>query len=694
MIYSRTIRESRVSPGLLRSRFHLTVFLVFVWTMALALRLVYVQVLQHDYYVERANKQRQSVITLDPDRGRIVDNKGRELAVSISMDSVYGIPEETRGFPQTLKAIAAITPIDIKEIEQRASGKSFFWIARKISSESADQIRALKLPGVYFTGESRRFYPNKELAAHVLGFVGMDNKGLGGVEYQYEQVISGLPGRLLALRDAKKRLLMTESGAPLSSTAGRTLQLTIDSAIQHIAEMELKAAVEEQNADSGSVIIMNPYTGEILAMANEPTFNPNAYSKYPHSSWKNLAIQDYYEPGSTFKTVVAAAALDQGLIKPEDELDCQMGSIAIAGHVIHDWKAFGTLSFRQVLQKSSDVGMIKVGLLLGPQNLVEYSRYLGFGRKTGIDLPGEATGVLRDPKKWSAISIGAFCMGQEVGVSAIQILSMMAAVGNGGYLPVPHTVAAISDSSGQLKPTVFARPQALPFKHETLDTLGRILQGVVSTTGTAAGAQIPGYSVAGKTGTAQRIGASGTYEGGGYIASFVGYAPANHPAIAMIAVLNNPRKQYHGGEVAAPLFRKIGQQVLKYLDIPPDQIVENPALQAESVFPRVTTATLYPDGVEPAAYTPPEQHHKLGNDPIDDKASGLVMPSLYLKTASEAVEAMTRLKAHFRMIGSGAVVRQWPAPGMLLKQDDLCIITLSDSHMVPTSDVDSDDSRK
>lgn len=694
MMYSKTLRQRRMTPapGLLRNRFYLAVFGVFVWTLALFLRLFYVQVIEHDYYVLRANRQRQSVITLDPERGKIIDARGRDLAISIGMDSIYAIPEEMRDAHGTLEAINSIVPIDVPGLLARAQGRSFFWIARKIAPEAADQIRALKLPGLYFEQESRRFYPNKELASHVLGFVGLDNKGLSGVEYQYEQVVSGIPGKLLVLRDAKKRLLMTESSStPLSSSAGRTLRLTIDSAIQHISEVELQTSIDEYGAESGSVIIMNPYTGEILALANAPSFNPNAYSQFNRAALRNRAIQDYFEPGSTFKTVVAAAALDRDLVTPDKQLDCQMGSILVAGHLIHDHKPFGVLSFRQVLEKSSDVGMIKVGLMLGPDNLYQYGRMFGFGQKTGIDLPGEAAGVLRNPNKWSAISIGAVSMGQEVGVSALQVLTMMASVGNGGYLPVPHVVAAISDSTGEMKPTVFGRPQPLTLKHDAIETLKGILRGVVSPVGTGNAAAISGYSVAGKTGTAQVIGPSGTYADGGYIASFVGYTPASNPAIAMIAVLNNPKKQYHGGEVAAPLFRRIGQQVLKYLDIPPDQIADNPEYQASSAFPRVTTASFLPEGVEPAAFTPPEQHHKLVNASDDDKASELVMPSFYHKTASEAVQTLTAMKIHFRLVGSGSVVRQWPEPGMLLPQNDLCIIMLSDS---TSSNADPNVSRK
>jgi cell division protein FtsI (penicillin-binding protein 3) len=671
------VRNRRVSAGLLRSRTQFTILAFLGWMLVILARVYYLQVIQNDYYNTRAARQRQSIITLDPERGPILDRKNRQLAVSIAMDSIYGIPEEIKDFKQTVSTIASIVPVDEKEVLQHGPNKSFVWITRKISSESADRIRKLKLRGVYFTQESRRFYPNKELASHVLGFVGIDNKGLSGVEYQYEHVVSGVPGKLLALRDAKRRLLLQGGGdSILAPTAGRTLQLSIDSAIQHIAERELEAAIAEQHASGGSVIIMNPYTGEILALANEPSFNPNAYSKFNPLLWKNRAIQDYYEPGSTFKPVVVTAAIDRGLVTAEDKFDCQWGSITLAGHVMEDHKPFGVLTVRQIIEKSSNVGMIKIGLKVGPETIFHFTDMFGFGSKTGIDLPGEGKGVLRPTQKWSAISIGAISIGQELGVTPIQVLRMMSSFANGGYLPSPHCVARVSDGSGQLRPTVFPEPQELPVKHSTIQTLREFLEAVVQS-GSGTLAQIPGYRVAGKTGTAQKIGHSGSYADGGYIASFVGYAPAERPAFSMICILYEPKKEFYGGRVAAPLFGKIGQQVLKYMDIPPSQVLDRPVLEANAVaFPHGTKATVFPEEVVPVAYNPPDQHHKPDIVSDDDKVSGLVMPYLYGKTASEAIETLTRAGVSVRILGTGTVFNQWPAPGSALRKDDLCIISL------------------
>jgi cell division protein FtsI (penicillin-binding protein 3) len=661
---------------LLRSRFQFSLLLCFIWTGIILLKLFYVQVVQHDYYISRANKQRNAVIPLLPERGPILDRNGRPLAISVPMTSIYGVPESMKDLDQELKTIAAIVPLDLRESPDELKTRPFVWIVRKVPQQLADKVRKQNLSGVYFTQESRRFYPNKELAAHVLGFVGMDNKGLSGVEYQYDNVVCGVPGKLPVLRDAKKRLLFS-TGSTMA-TVGRSIQLTIDSTIQHIAQEELHEAVQEQQAESGAVVIMNPYTGEILALANEPTFNPNIYKEYSRNRWKNRAIQDYYEPGSTFKPVVATAALDRHLVDPDQVFDCQNGAISIFGHTIKDHKPFGLLTFRQIIQKSSNVGTIKVGMIVGPQSLFDYASTYGFGKKTGIDLPGEAPGIFRPPSKWSAISIGAVSIGQEIGVTPIQILRMMSAIGNGGYLPSPHTVARISDSTGKLQQTVFPQPQALPFSHEAMATLQTFVEAVVDEGGSGTLAEIPGYSVAGKTGTAQVIGPSGTYADGGYIASFVGYVPATKPAFAMIALIRGPKKEHYGGRVAAPLFRKIGQQVLKYLDVPPDQ-VQNPAIQVASAFPRVKQMNSIPEGIEPVNYTPPEQHHKLETATDDDKASGLVMPSFYGKTAGEIVQILSKAKLPFRLLGTGIVIQQWPLPGTLLSQDDLCIITLSSS---------------
>lgn len=668
-------KSKRGAAGLLRTRFQFSLLLCLAWTGIILLRLFHVQVIQHEHYSVRAARQRNGVVPLLPERGPILDRNGKPLAISVPMSSIYAVPDAMGKDPEsTFKSISEIFPVPVKDLSKAAKTKTFIWVARKISQQTADRIKRRKLPGIYFTQESRRFYPNKELAAHILGFVGMDNKGLSGIEYQYDSVVCGAPGKLPVLRDAKKRLLF--SSASSLPTVGRTLELTIDASIQHIAEEELRAAVEEQRAESGAVIIMNPYTGEILALANEPTFNPNAYKQFSASRWKNRAIQDYYEPGSTFKPVVASAALDLGLVNPEDELDCQNGAISVNGHIMKDHKPFGILSVRQIIQKSSNVGAIKIGMMVGPQSLFQYSTAFGFGRRTGIDLPGEAPGILRPPSRWSAISIGAVSIGQELGVTPIQVLRMMSAISNGGYLPTPHLVSKISDSSGKLQRTVFPQPQRLPIKHDSIAILQTFVESVVDEGGSGLRAEIPGYSVAGKTGTAQVIGPSGSYADGGYIASFVGYAPANKPAFAMIALIRGPKKEHYGGRIAAPLFRKIGQQVLKYLDIPPDQVQNNPAIQVASALPRVGDATIIPEGIEPVTYTPPEQHHKLAIISDDEKASGLVMPSLYGKTASEIIQVFAQAKRPFRLLGTGTVVKQWPLPGTLLTQDDLSIITL------------------
>lgn len=679
-MYSQVYQTRRISAGLLRTRFQFALLLCLIWVGAIVLRLVFLQVIRHEAYLQRANRQRQSVVTLDPERGPIVDSQNRQMAISIASSSIYAMLEEMDDPEKAMQQIASVISIDPDEIVNKNRGRSFAWVARKIPQDKAEVIRKMQIPGIYFTTESRRYYPNKDLAAHVLGFVGLDNKGLSGIEYQYESVISGVPGKLFALRDAKRRLLMPSgSNSVVQPTVGRSLELTIDSGIQHIAERELQAAIEEEGANGGSVIIMNPRTGEILALVNAPSFNPNAFSQVIARQWKNRAIQDYYEPGSTFKPVVAAAALDLGLVNPKDEFDCQWGSIALAGgHILKDHKAFGLLTFQEIIEKSSNVGMIKVGMKVGPDSIYKFANMFGFGQKTGIDLPGESPGIVRPVNKWSAISIGAVSIGQEIGVTPVQVLRMMTAIGNGGLLVSPHLVSHISDSTGEMKPTVFPQPQPLPLKHETLATLRTFVEGVVDH-GSGTLAQIPGYRVAGKTGTAQRIGTSGTYADGGYIASFVGFAPVEDPAFSMIVVLNGPKKEYYGGRVAAPLFRKIGQQVLKYLDIPPDQITENPALTAESAFPRTMEAK-YPDGIEPVAYTPPpDQHHKPVPATDDGEADGLVMPSLYGRTARESIEILSRKGMQFRILGTGVVVRQWPAPGVPFDKDNLTILTL-DTH--------------
>jgi cell division protein FtsI (penicillin-binding protein 3) len=453
---------------------------------------------------------------------------------------------------------------------------AFAWVARKVDNATSARIRALNLKGIYFQKEAKRFYPKGELAAQVLGYVGLDDKGLGGIENEFESKLTGKPGKMLITMDNKRRWLGRVEKNP---EPGENVVLTIDEKIQYIADRELATAMKETQAEAGTVIVENPHTGEILALANSPTFNPNIFNKVNPQSLKNRAVSDIYEPGSTFKVVTLAAALEEKITNPDEVIDCQMGSIVLNGLRIHDHKAYGGLTVTQVLEKSSDVGAIKIALRLGEDRFDRYIRSFGFGSQTKIELPGETRGLTKPVSRWSKVSIGAISMGQEIGVSPVQLASMISTIANDGVYVAPRIVA------GTTPPR--STPQLIEFHPAlgrrvisplTAAEMKRMMEGVVLR-GTGKRAILEGYSSAGKTGTAQKIDASGRYSHHQHIASFAGFAPVNNPAVVVLVVLDSPAGGYPrdgGGEAAAPVFARIAQQVLAYMNVPHDVDVQDP----------------------------------------------------------------------------------------------------------------------
>ena len=439
------------------------------------------------------------------------------------------------------------------------------WIARKLPPETAARIAALNLRGIYFQREDQRFYPKRELAAPVLGYVDIDEHGIGGVEYQLDGRIRSKPGRMMILADAHSRWFDSSEKTP---EAGSSVVLTIDENIQYIAEKELAAAIADTHAKAGTVIVQDPSNGEILAMASWPTFNPNAVGGSAPEARMNRAVGALYEPGSVFKIVTLSAAIDQGITTPDEVVDCQMGAIYIAGHRIRDHHPFGLLTVSEILAHSSDVGAIKIGLRLGAPKLYDYIRAYGFGSPSGIDLPGENRGLLRRLENWTPISIGAVSMGQEVGVTPVQMITAVSAIANGGLLYRPHVVLALRKGSEQITATE-PEPRRV-VRVTTAATMRAMLEGVVLR-GTGKLAQLDGYTTAGKTGTAQKIDpATGRYSATQLIASFVGFAPINNPAVTVLVQLDSPVGAHEGGSVAAPAFRHIAEQVLAYRNVPHD----------------------------------------------------------------------------------------------------------------------------
>jgi len=544
------------------------------WLLAICLRLVYLQIFCYGDFEHRAQHQQQRSFDLSPKRGVIYDRAGRELAMSIQVDSAFVVPSETPDLANAISLIARITQDDPRVLlaDCRAH-KTFCWVARKADAEAIERIRALNLQGIHYQKEPKRFYPKRELAAQVLGYVGTDDQGLSGLERQFNQQLEGKPGKLMISVDARKRWFASVEKEP---EAGNSVVLTIDQNIQYIAERELERGMEETHAIAGTAIVENPRTGEILALTNRPTFNPNIRKEIKNDALKDRAVSDIYEPGSTFKMVTISAGLEEKVTRPDEMFDCQMGSIVINGMRIRDSRPHGLLSVADIIAESSDVGAIKVALRLGDERLYKYIRAFGFGQRTGIELPSETAGLTKPVERWSKVSIGAISMGQEIGISPLQLASLISTIANDGvHVPariVAGTIVAATIAPQNTPQTIAFQPAAgtRVISSLTAAEMRQMLQGVVLH-GTGRKATLEGYSSAGKTGTAQKVDpATGAYSKTKYVASFAGFAPINDPQIAVVVILDSAVGLHQGGQVSAPVFQRITQQVLEYLHVPHD----------------------------------------------------------------------------------------------------------------------------
>jgi len=567
-------------------RLYLLAGLFVLWCCGICARLVYLQIFRYGTFEQRAQHQQQRTEEVSARRGIIYDRYGNQLAMSINVDSIFAIPSEMPKPASTMSLLARITKQDPRELNARCeASKSFCWVARKPDPDISERIRSLNLRGIYFQKESKRYYPKGDLAAQVLGYVGMDDKGLSGIEREYEDQLHGRPGQMLISVDARKKWFGSVEKQP---EPGENIVLTLDEKIQHIAERELETAMDQNHALSGTVIVENPHTGEILALANRPTFNPNISSEITPARLKNHAISDVYEPGSTFKLVTISAAVDQGLARPDELIDCQRGSIVLFGHRIHDWHPWGVMPVSEVLAQSSDVGAIKIALRMGEERMYKYIRAFGFGQQTGIELPGETRGMTKPLSRWSKVSIGAISMGQEIGISAVQLSAMVSSIANDGVMLAPRIVA------GEAQPQT--APQTIAFhpvnerrvlSAQTAAEMRQMMQSVVLH-GTGRKAGLVGYSAAGKTGTAQKFDpATHKYSHTNFYASFAGFAPINNPAITVVVIFDSPIAptitQREGGWQGAPVFNRIAQQVLEYMHTPHDtEIPTNKVLLARA----------------------------------------------------------------------------------------------------------------
>jgi len=533
-------------------------------------RAVYLQIFRGTKLSQKAAYQYEKSIISRGMRGTIYDRKFRTMAVSVDVPSIAAYPRQIEKTGQIAKTLARELQVDRKALYQKLkSKKSFVWIQRQVSPRQTLRIKNLKLKGVDFVPEHRRFYPNKTLAGQILGFSGIDGHGLEGIEFYYNTYLEGGRGTFKMVRDALGRRFDSENGAPARYTGGNLI-LTIDQTIQYITERALAESVEKYSAKSGIAIVMAPETGGVLAMAHYPFFNPNSFKEFGKMTWRNRAITDPFEPGSTLKIFTVASALETGKITPNSIFFCENGAYRVGRNTVNDTHPHGWLTLQDIVKYSSNIGAVKVSQKIGPEKLYNSLKAFGFGKRTGIDAPGETPGRLSHFKQWAKIDAAAIAFGQGISVSALQMITAVSSIANDGQLMAPFMVQAITNSQDRIVKTFHPRKVGQVITKENALRLKKMMQMVVEPGGTGVKAAVDSFSVGGKTGTAQKVGKSGTYARGKYIASFVGFAPIEKPKIVVLVVVDEPKKKHYGGTVAAPAFRKISQETLIYLNIVPE----------------------------------------------------------------------------------------------------------------------------
>jgi len=671
---ARLVARSKSRPDVSAGRALFVAAFIGFWMLLIAARLVHLQFSQHEGLANRARQQQQNAIETSPQRGELLDRQERQLARSVQTVSLFLDPDglDTETLDRNAKQLAqslGLKQTDLtKEFrEAQAKKKRFIWVARRLDADQAQKIVDMNLPGIQTRLESKRYYPNGSLAAHVLGYVGLDGQGLGGVEQFYNSKISGEPGKLLLEKDANGK---PYESYEIASKAGQTVVLTIDQSIQYQAEQALLAAVQRSRAKSGTVIVLDPRSGEILALANAPTFDPNKVAEAKAETRSNWALQNIYEPGSTFKVVAFSAALEKKLAKVDDRIDCQMGAITVAGRVVHDHTAFGSLTIAEALAKSSNVAAIKLGIRVGDETMYDFMRRFGFGAKTGIELPGETVGILRKVERWQPSSIGSIAIGQEVGVTPVQMVAAFGALANDGVRVAPHLIREVRNAEGAV--VYRAQPeQRRVINAETAKAIRGMLEGV-TLRGTAKQAQLDGYSAAGKTGTAQKIDPkTRSYSATKHVASFVGFAPVSNPQVVIIVVIDEPAGAYHGGDVAAPIFREVAEQILPTLGVMPDietksapeliaQVNENPERAA-----KMRDEQMQSEQQRKATLPTVDSNGGRGGEVVYAVATkkAMLMPDLRGRSVRDVARTCAQLGLQVEARGEGRVFKQSPSAG-------------------------------
>jgi len=655
-----------------------------IWMGAVLARLGYLQLYCYSDYFAKARNQQQRIFEISPMRGEILDRLGRVLDISMPMDSVFGDPAEIKEPEIVARLLSRVLAVPPEEIETKIREASKpVRLAKKLSPETVERIDEMNLKGVFFEKENRRVYPQHEFLSHVLGWVDTDEKGMGGIEQYLDRPIRGTPGRVMVMADGKRQFYDRNEA---SADPGATVVLTIDETIQYIAEKELKRAIEESHAQTGTVLIQDPSNGALLAVANFPTFDPNDAGKFSPEVRQNLAVAAAYEPGSTFKTITMTGAIENGITNPNEMIDCQEGSIVVAGRLIHDHLPFGILSVRDVLAKSSDVGTIKVALRLGAPKFYDVMRDFGIGEPTGIELPGENRGKLRTLDNWTASSIGSVAIGQEISVTPVQIISAISAIANGGTLYRSHVVQEIRGNTGSVLPK---RPEPTQVTDaKTAATVREMMEAVLLEGGTGKPARLDGYTAAGKSGTAQKIDRlTGRYSPTQYVASFVGFAPVNEPAVTILVVLDSPVGQHMGGNLGGPVFKRIAEQVLAYLDVahdvPMNSDLEFAGNKKQPLTAGDTSAQIsgrardrvteqeqatFKNVAAKSAPTRTASEQVQGPTIAFSEEDSVTIPDLTGQTVRSVTESCSRLGLTPLLIGSGVAVEQSPGPGSLVQR--------------------------
>jgi cell division protein FtsI (penicillin-binding protein 3) len=632
------------------------IFFSFVLIMG---RMFQLQVLKKEQLYKLAARQQMSQIPLVPKRGTIYDRNMNELAVSVEVDSVYAESNKVVDVERAVREISNVFQNDPRELREKLKHqKPFEWIQRKISPKEAEAVKSLRLSGVHFLRENKRFYPQSHLAAHVIGFVGLDSKGLEGIELQYDVLLNGKQNVLTTEKDAMGRRIMTTGSPHEKEEHYRNIILTLDKQVQHVAETELSQSVQLWGAKGGMVIIMDPKTGRILALTSYPFFNPNQYIQYRTKSWRNRAISDVFEPGSMFKAFLAAAVLEEKIVRPADSFYCENGSYTVYDRTIRDTSKYGWLTFQQVIKVSSNIGAAKAAEKMGKDRFYRYLCDFGFGEKTGIGLPGEAKGIFKHPRYWAPITLDTIAYGQGIAVTGIQMATALSAIANGGILMKPHVVERITNEKEVEIQSFKPAPVRRVISEETSRAVMALLKATTEKGGTGEQAVPQGYEVGGKTGTAQKAdNILGGYFEEKFVSGFIGFAPAEEPKIVVLVVIDEPQGSIYGGVVAAPVFRAIVEKVLPFLNILPKgtMIVKN---ESEPSAKKEATKTLpVIDGV------------KVGKG-----TERGVMPDL---TGLSMRSALSRIEGRgliIRVSGNGRLVEQVPRAGAVIDKGEICYL--------------------